>query len=204
MKRLDLTGQRFGRLTVISFSHQNKGKSYWKCKCDCGNEVIIYANHLKTLHTQSCGCYQQERTSISSITHGLRRTRFYRIWSHLKERCLNKNTKNYNDYGGRGIKLKWQSFEQFKEDMYESYLDHVKEFGEKQTTIDRIDNNGNYCKENCRWVNQKIQQNNKRTNHFIEYKGQVKTIAEWAEELNIKYHCLYARIMRNQPLEKSC
>ena len=181
-KFIDIASQTFGRLTAIEVSHKNKhGNLYWKCQCECGNIHIVYLYSLKSGKTKSCGCLQKERLKESSTTHGMRNTKFYRIWVNMKARCLNKNSKCYKDYGGRGITVceEWLDFNNFKDDMYESYLKHVEEFGEKQTTLDRIDNNRNYCKENCKWSTCKEQIANRRT--YITQKW-FKAISPTGEE----------------------
>jgi hypothetical protein len=126
-----------------------------------------------------------EKMSKSKTTHGMTNTRFYCIWTKMKVRCLNKNYDHFKLYGGRGIKVEWKSFEQFRDDMHDSYLEHCLEFGIKETTIDRIDNNKNYCLENCRWATIKQQANNRNSNHFITFNGQTKTLSEWAEKTGI-------------------
>jgi hypothetical protein len=199
-KRLKLTGQKFGRLTVAGFSHINKHqKSYWNCVCECGNKSVVCGGSLVYGHIKSCGCLQKEKIIKTNITHNLSRDRFYKIYFSIKNRCLNKKDKNYNNYGGRGIKVctRWlKSFENFRDDMYPSYLEHIKKFGKKQTTIDRTRNNGNYCKNNCSWENYTIQENNKRNNHLIKFNGKEMTMSEWAKELNISYTVLRSRINR--------
>ena len=160
-KFMDLTGQTFGRLTVVEFSHKGKhGHSCWKCQCSCGNIIVVQYGNIKKGTTKSCGCLKKEFLT----KHGMAKTRFYKSWKSMKIRCLNKNREYYKYYGGRGITVceEWLDFNNFKNDMYESYLGHVKDFGEKQTTLDRIDNNGNYCKENCKWSTYKEQIANQR------------------------------------------
>lgn len=195
----DLTGQRFGRLTVIKFVFKDKNScKYYLCVCRCGNETSVSGGNLKNGHTKSCGCLKIEMSLQRFKTHGLSKTNFYRKYHHAKNRCLNKNVKNYNDYGGRGIKFLWKSFEKFKKDMYPSYLRHCKKFGIKETTLERKNVNGNYCKENCCFATKKIQANNKRNNNFITYNGKRQTTAQWAKELNINYKLLYQKINRDK------
>lgn len=172
----DLTGKEFGNLIVLGYSFSNKDNcSYYVCKCKlCGNKTIVRRDALIKGKTNSCGCLSQQTrlnraidpnsSSPCKYKHGMSRTRFHRIWLHILDRCKNRNNTEYNIYGGRGITYdpKWEQFEGFMEDMYESYLEHVKEYGESNTSIDRIDVNGNYCKENCRWATNKEQSRNKR------------------------------------------
>ena len=129
--------------------------------------------------------------------HGMYGTRFYNIFKSIKSRCNNKNTREYNFYGGRGIKIIWIDFLSFKNDMYESYLEHLK--NNSYTSIDRYpDKNGNYCKENCRWATQKEQTRNTRRNDLFTFKGQTKCLSEWAEELGIKRATLWTRLHRDK------
>ena len=175
MKRLNLTGQRFGRLMVLKFDSMRNGLSYWRCLCDCGKEKVIRGTHIKII--KSCGCYRKEifkkrlEKNSYGLKHGMWKERFYKTWDGMKQRCSNNNRKKYKNYGGRGIKVckEWLKFENFRDDMHQSYLIHVNEFGEKQTTIDRINNNGNYCKKNCKWSTYKEQNNNNRGN--LAYKN---------------------------------
>lgn len=120
--------------------------------------------------------------------HGMWQTRQYRIWVNMRTRCTNPKANNYHNYGGRGITYdpKWETFEGFWEDMQEGYSDEL--------TLDRIDNDGNYCKENCKWITMKEQQNNRRNNHLLTHDGKTQTIAEWARELNVSPRTLVPRI----------
>lgn len=148
-----------------------------------------------------------------STLHGMYKTRFYKTFSNMKSRCNKSNNtkaKFYKRYAGRGIKCLWKSFEEFRDDMYESYLEHVDEYGEKQTTLDRIDNNGNYCKENCRWATYKEQMSNtKNIESSIKYEinGQMLTIRELSKIYGIKRTTLGMRLQKylwslNRALEK--
>ena len=121
----------------------------------------------------------------------------------MLRRCTNENDLAYSRYGGKGIKCSWEDFEAFKLDMYNLYQAHIKRFGEKETTLERIDNNGHYCKENCRWATYLEQGNNKRNNIRIKIRDQEKTLSEWIRELNLKYTTIYMRIKRGWPPVKA-
>lgn len=158
MKLVDLTGQRFGRLVVIRRMPSVNKRTKWLCVCDCGNEIIAESYNLKTGHTTSCGCFQREATAEANQTHGMRKTRLYRIWVCMKNRCYAKSYHAFKHYGGRGIKVcaEWRnSFETFRDwALSNGYADNL--------TIDRVDTNGDYCPANCRWATMAEQNQNKR------------------------------------------
>lgn len=188
----DLTGQKFGKLTVIEFEGKRKNLILWKCKCDCGKETIAYAGNLRTGHTTSCGCF---KFASRNKKHGLKRTRLYSIWSNIKTRCYSEDNTDYVRYGGRGIKMcdEWKNdFMAFNEWAYQNGYDESAPRG--QCTIDRIDVNGDYSPENCRWVDIEQQQNNRRDNVLIEYNGEIKTLAQWSKILNLSYEMIRQRI----------
>lgn len=216
----DLTGVRVGRLTVLGMGAKQKlvrkGKHttrvYWLCKCDCGKTISTRAWNLTSATTQSCGCLQKETVSKRAkevfTTHGDtprgKRNPLYSKWSGILGRCKNKNLPNYRFYGGRGIKCLWGSYENFKKDMGTSFLEHVQLYGRAQTTIDRIDNNGHYSKENCRWATRSEQCRNYSRNVLVTYNKKTLCIREWAEITKIPEARLRARITKyNWPIDRA-
>lgn len=212
----NLVGKRYNHLTVIEFDHKEKqGKStkyVWKCKCDCGNEILVSRNGL-TRGRKSCGdkncpyttknTYDCSRSYHGGIpTHGMSSTRFYKIYRKMMERCYYDKNTTY-DKSGITVCDRWKdSFENFMEDMYDSYLEHVKEYGEKNTTLDRIDYNDNYSIENCRWATIKEQANNKSNNVRITFNGETHTISEWADKLGWSYYIIANRYKRGWSVER--
>lgn len=208
IKRENLTSQRFGRLTVIEFSHKKGDKTYWKCKCDCGKEVLVRSDALKTGHTNSCGCYNKEilRKAKWNETHGKTNSKIHSIWFNMKNRCYNPNTDEYSNYGGRGIKVcdEWlgeHGAENFIKWAFENGYDENADFG--KCTIDRINVNQDYCPENCRWATMKEQANNKRNNRYITYNGETKTLKEWCEYYNLNYDTVKRRIYSGWSVEEA-
>lgn len=185
----DLTGQTFNYLTVLHYVGQKNGRTMWKCRCECGNEVIVGSASLKSGNTKACGCHQKDGWGTNK-THGMTKTRIYRIWRGILNRCYYHSNKYYCNYGGRGIGV----CDEWKND-FQAFYDWAMSNGySNDLTIDRIDNDKNYCPENCQWVTRTIQMNNTRNNHLIEYKGDIKTIAEWAREMNLPYGIIRSRI----------
>lgn len=201
----DIANKKFNRLRAIKFSHMRGRKSVWFFKCDCGIIKLIEKTQVKRGHTKSCGCLSIEsitKVGKNNTIHGHSRrgnhTKIYKIWKRMKNRITNFNYEFFNRYGGRGIKIcdRWLKFKNFRDDMYESYLEHVKEFGEKQTTIERIDNDGNYEPSNCKWSTKKEQARNKSTNRLISMNGKTQPVICWAEELNISASTISTRLSR--------
>ncbi len=170
---IDLTGQRFGRLTVINRVGTKCGHPLWACICDCGNKTNVTTNDLRSESTRSCGCIKKERAAALSkmagmargkqlIKHGKAGTRLYYIWKAMRERCNNQNDRSYVDYGGRGIQVcaDWNDYENFYQWSMSNGYDPAAPFA--SCTIDRINVNGNYEPGNCRWVDMKVQARNRR------------------------------------------
>lgn len=193
----DISGKKFNLLTAIKFHKRLGTNYYWYFKCDCGKIISTRKKNVISGNTKSCGCYKKQLQYKQKyrFVHGLSNSIFYSKWYGIKYRCYNKNCKVYNLYGGRGIKCLWNNFKEFKEDMYNSYLVHCKNFGEAKTTLDRIDVNGNYCKENCRWATIKEQSRNKQGNHKLTYNGETLCLSEWSEKLSISKNTLRKRVL---------
>lgn len=185
----DITGQKFGRLTVIKFLRIENHKAIWLCECECGNLTEVATNHLTSGHTKSCGCLHKERTIESHKTHGQKNTRLYRIWRCMKQRCYNKNFPYFQDYGGRGITVCSEWYNDFM-----AFYDWAMKNGYDNTlTIDRIDVNGNYEPNNCRWATAKQQARNRRNNINFTYNGETHCLKQWCEILGLNYNTVGTR-----------
>ena len=193
-RKVDLTGQRFNHLTVIRTADddmKHHGQK-WICRCDCGNEVTIRMDGLQSGHVKSCGCINRRRT-----THGQAKTKLFKVWTSMKQRCQNPNDTRYKDYGARGITVcsEWQEFEPFYKWAFANGY-------EQNLTIDRVDNNGNYCPENCRWTTRKVQMSNRRNTVYLEYCGESKSISEWSSITGISRHVLDNRMRSGWTVER--
>lgn len=190
---IDLTAKRFGRWTVLyQKGKANDGHLYWECICDCGTKAMVDGRALRRGVSKSCGCLARELTVIRNLTHGRTKTPTYSVWRDMRSRCQRKADTCYRYYGGRGISVceRWNSFENFLEDM-----------GERPDglTIDRIDNNGNYEPDNCRWATRKEQSRHTRQNKMITYQGKSQCLTDWASELSVNKITLAYRLKHYPP-----
>lgn len=198
-KLIDLTGMKFGRLTVLGVSHrvEKTKKIYWNAICDCGTPVATCGGRMKSGMTQSCGCLCRERLLNANLRHGRSHTPIHGIWSGMIQRCSPKAAKHcIADYYGRGIRVceRWHTFEKFLEDMGERpSLNH---------TLDRIDNDGDYEPSNCRWVTQREQCRNTRRNVMITHKGETLCLTDWSAKLDLCYETMRHRIKRGCSVEE--
>lgn len=204
---IDLSGNRYGKLTVIKRA-ENRGKDvFWLCKCDCGNTTEVNGSRLRSGKTKSCGCLRKEtyRKSWSHVSrnvkHGKTNTRLYRIYKKMYRRCYCPETKYYKNYGGRGITI---CLEWLGENGFPNFYDWAMENGYKDSlSIDRIDNDKGYSPDNCRWATAKEQANNTRSTVYLTYKGETKPASEWAEITGIRQDTLTMR-KRNGWSDEEC
>ena len=202
----DIIGKTFGRFTVVSNAGKAPSKhSLWRCVCSCGNEIIVIRCSLTSGSTRSCGCLNDEQRhkkgeEANRTKHGKHDTRLYRIWKAMRNRCLNPNSPDFQKwYGAKGITVcqEWiNDFSPFEKWAIENgYQDTL--------TLDRIDVNSNYSPQNCRWVSNSIQQNNKTTNHLLTYNNETHTLAEWSKITGIDRSAILARIKRGWSVERT-
>jgi hypothetical protein len=194
-KTIDLMGLRFGRLQVIAFDRIDRG-AWWKCVCDCGNRVVVRAMCLRSGGTQSCGCGHKGRV----ITHGLwsKNIRLYDIWRGMLRRCLDKDNKRYDNYGGRGISIceEWKDYPNFYSwALQNGYSDDL--------TIDRINVHMRYCPENCRWIEMRQQARNKTNSRKLTIGGRTMLLCDWAVLLDVKASTIQQRLRSGWSVEKA-
>lgn len=201
-KIIDLTGQKFGRLFVIKEVHKHNGSRYWLCRCECGNYKEIAQLHLRNGSIKSCGCYRKEFLNKCRTKHNKRHTKIYHIYAGIKRRCFNKNDKFYKYYGGRGITIckKWLDSKTGFIDFYNWSMKNGYKDG---LTIDRIDVNGNYEPDNCRWVTMEVQVNNRRNTIYLQYKGIKHSLSEWCKITNLSRSTILHRLERGWSIEKT-
>lgn len=207
MKKIDLTGIKFGRLTVVREAiSKHPGRPEWECLCECGNVVFVTTPSLRRGATKSCGCFHKDRLKETASTHGLthdkngRKTRLYVAWINMKGRCYKVNGKDYKYYGERGIKVcvEWlHSYENFYNwAIHNGYKDNL--------TLDRIEVNGNYEPNNCRWATQEVQVNNSRRNRYIILNGRKQSLSRWCKEFEVGYDKVRKRLDDLKwPIEKA-
>lgn len=193
----DISGQRFGRWTVVRYAGKSdRRKTMWMCRCECGEERIVFSESLRRGTSLSCGCLHREIASGSHRTHGLSRNPVYQVWASMIKRCTNPNSKYYSYYGGRGIIVceRWRK----------SFSDFFDDMGPRPSpkhSIDRINNDGNYEPENCRWATRREQSLNKRNNRLLECRGQKRTLFEWAEIAGINPMTISCRLKHDWSTE---
>lgn len=202
----DLTGKRFGRLTVIGIDDRDTRKTFWNCVCDCGNIKAVRSDSLQSGRILSCGCLKKEQDRKNLVNEEMKKVkefggkfahlRIHETWAGMKSRCMNPNDIRYSDYGGRGITVcdEWENdfFAFYKWAMANGYSDDL--------TIDRIDNEKGYSPDNCRWASVQDQARNRRSNINITIGNATKTLTEWCEIFEMPYSRVYARYTRNESI----
>lgn len=197
----DLTGKKYGRWTVIKYVGFVNSNYRWLCRCDCGTEKIVSSNTFRSGKSVSCGCYARELASSKakhSCCVNYQTKKIYNVWNSMIQRCVNPNNKAYKHYGKRGIKVcdEWRTSKNFVD---WAYANGYKE----GLTIDRIDTNGNYEPNNCRWVDMLTQANNTNRNHILTIGNETHTIAEWARLKGINVASIYWRVKQGMSFEEA-
>lgn len=200
----DIIGKKIGRLSVLSFetrkeSDDKRKRIFYKCQCDCGNIKIISRDNLLHNTTKSCGCYAREEKIKRASKHNLSGNRIYKIYCGIKKRCYNINSSNYKIYGGKGIKM----CDIWLQDFMNFHNWAINNGYKENLTIDRIDVNGNYEPNNCRWVDMVTQANNRTKNYNITYKNQTHTASEWAKLYGFKSSTVRARLRKGYTIEEA-
>lgn len=188
--RKDITGKKFGRLQVLEIGPKKTGQYNWWCLCDCGEKRLVAGGDLRSGHTRSCGCLKRDRTIETHTTHGKSRSPEFSIWRGIRKRCNTPTAHAFEHYGGRGIKIcsRWDNFENFLADM-----------GPRPTpkhSVERIDHDGDYCPENCKWVIWDDQANNRRNTHFVVINGERMSLKRACEKHGRRYNRTSERIRK--------
>ncbi|MBO5259973.1 MAG: hypothetical protein J6B26_06295 [Agathobacter sp.] len=199
MKKINLIDKKFGRLQVIEEAKKRGNKRMWKCRCDCGNITIVATNTLKSGHTTSCGCLRTEKRPEFHKVHGMTKTRLYKIWVNMKQRCYIEENEQYPNYGGRGIEV----CEEWRNDFQSFYNWAIANGYQDDLSIDRKNPDGHYEPSNCRWATMKEQQNNRRNNHLITYNGETHTMMEWSEITGTNYKTIANRLYKGKSVEQA-
>lgn len=193
MKRVEMVGKTFGRLTVVSEASKSANNGLrWHCSCECGATSVVAGTNLRNGNSTSCGCRSREVVRLRRTTHGQSKvgnvTPEYRTWTNVKSRCTNTNFIQFKDYGGRGITMHpaWAA-------EFSVFLADMGPRPSKYHSIERIDNSRGYEPNNCRWANRREQANNRRSNLCLAYGGQVDTLANWARIVGVPLATLWAR-----------
>lgn len=200
-KPKDITGQKFGRLTVLSFHGIIKGRAWWNCKCDCGNEIIAKGVELRYGSVVSCGCKKREFLIKLNTKHNLSKHPLYHVIADMIERCYNPNSQEYFRYGKRGITV----CDEWRNDKCAFIIWGLANGYQKGLQIDRIDNNKDYCPENCRFVTPKVNTNNRRITVKTNLFGKVMCVSEIAEMYGLSQDLIRKRIkkgLKNEDLIK--
>lgn len=206
MKAIDSTGQKFNRLLAVErFKKPNRCEYFYKCVCDCGNTSIVSGHSLRTGRTKSCGCLIKENAGKNFETHKLSKTPLFSVYSHM----LDRTTEGRKNYKGNYKKYNIKVCDEWRNDFTKFYnwaLENGYKYeklpnGYNNWTLDRIDPLGDYSPENCRWITIREQQNNRTNNHYITYKGEKDTIANWSRKLNVPYHIILGRIRKGYSFE---
>jgi hypothetical protein len=197
MRCVDLSGLRFGKLTVLRRASSTGDRVSWECICDCGNNNTVRSSNLRCGLVRSCGCLQRQATSVANATHRRSHTKEHNTWCWMKDRCSNPKNKSYPRYGGKGITVsdRWQS-------SFEAFFEDMGLCPGPRYSIDRIDNDGNYEPGNCRWATRREQSLNRGAyNHRITAFGQTKTQSEWARLLGTTDSHVRVSLKRGKTVE---